>query len=106
MWWLYLKQRIMFWFYPLIGIATAVFAGGVAAVVIYQRITHKEIKKTIKELAIIGALKYRIKKAKEHSVNVGIFNEDDELLDEVELTSEEGISESIANAGNKTYLLC
>ena len=48
----------MFWFYPLIGIATAVFAAGVTAVVIYHRITHKDIKKTIKELAIIGALKY------------------------------------------------
>lgn len=34
----------MFWFYPLIGIATAVFAAGVTAVVIYHRITHKDIK--------------------------------------------------------------
>ena len=106
MWWLYLKQRIMFWFYPLIVIATAVFAGGIVAVVIYHCITHKDIKNKINELNIEGAIKYRVKQAKKHSVNVGIFNEEDEQLDEVEFTSEEGVSKSVANAGNKTYLLC
>ncbi|MCI7427181.1 MAG: hypothetical protein SOY53_07825 [Prevotella sp.] len=41
------------------------------------------------------AFKLRIKEKKKNAVNVGIFDEDDEHLDDVEITSTKGVSKSL-----------
>lgn len=96
----------MFWFAPFIGIASALFVGGVvAAIVINHVITHRDIKRSIKELEVDDAFKYKILKAKEHAVNVGIFDVYDNYLGETELTSDYGMSNSVKYSGDKEYML-
>ena len=41
------------------------------------------------------AFKLLIKEKKKNAVNVGIFDEDDEQLDDVEITSTKGVSKSL-----------
>lgn len=95
----------MFWFYPIISIAAASLIGGVVVLAVHHYITHKDIKERLNALHIDNAFKYKILKAKEKSVRVGIFDCEDEQIDEVEFTSDAGISSAIAKAGNEMYRL-
>ena len=49
------------------------------------------------------AFKLRIKEKKKNAVNVGIFDEDDEHLDDVEITSSKGVSKSL-HKGQTIYV--
>lgn len=95
----------MFWFYPIIAVASAVVAGGIAVIIIDHVITHGDIKRKIVSLTIKKAFKYKILKAKKHSVNVGIFDKKDNFLDSVELKSDAGMSKSVTNSVSNEYYL-
>lgn len=95
----------MFWFSPLIAVATAVAVGSIIVIVIDHVITHGDIKRKIVSMAINKAFKYKILKAKKHSVHVGIFDKEDHILDKVEMKSDKGMSKSVMNGVTKEYTL-
>lgn len=90
----------MFWFVPFIlpGLASAVVAGAVIYTV-YRLITLKIIRDTVKResAGIKGSSKFKVmmKDAKKRKVDVGIFNEKNELLKTVTIESTEGISSEV-----------
>lgn len=94
----------MFWFLPLIGIASAA-AIGIIAITIYHIISHRDVREEVEEIDVDDAFKYKILEAKKHSVHVGIFDKRDNLLQEVELTSDEGVSQNVQRSVCKEYVI-
>lgn len=68
--------------------------GGLAACVICNLIDDKSLKTSAKEIND-KAFKLLIKEKKAKAVNVGIFDQKDKLLEDVEIKSEKGVSSSI-----------
>lgn len=94
----------MFWFIPLIGLASAA-AIGIIAITIYHIISHRDIRREVNEIPVDNAFKYKILEAKKHSVHVGIFDKKDNLLQEVELRSDEGVSQNVQRSVSKEYVI-
>lgn len=101
-----------FWFTPIISAAAAVVADSGIVVYLKHPITLNDIKIKILEVVFKlfakykfeNDLKFKILKAKEHSVNVGIFN-NVEQLESVEISSPQGICEEALNAGGKEFAI-
>lgn len=101
----------MFWFIPIILAAGAAggLAGGVAgiliALVIDHIISHDDIREAVEQEAIPvnDAFKYKIMEAKKHSVNVGLTDKNNNLLGQIELTSDEGVSDEVLQSVGQEY---
>jgi VCBS repeat-containing protein len=78
----------MFWFSPLFAIAATVIAIGIIAV--YH---------------VDDAFKYKIQQAKKNAVDVGIFNSNNELIDNFEIQSDDGVSEEVRASVNQVYYI-
>lgn len=78
--------------------ALGLLAGGLLGATIFLAVDFflsedKLVEEVEKEYP--DAFKLRIKEKKKNAVNVGIFDEDDEHLDDVEITSTKGVSKSL-----------
>ena len=78
--------------------ALGLLAGGLLGATIFMAVDFflskdKLVEKVEEEYP--DAFKLLIKEKKKNAVNVGIFDEDDEHLDDVEITSTKGVSKSL-----------
>ena len=78
--------------------ALGLLAGGLLGATIFLAVDFflskdKLVEKVEEEYP--DAFKLLIKEKKKNAVNVGIFDEDDEHLDDVEITSTKGVSKSL-----------
>lgn len=102
----------MFWFSPIISAAAAVVAASGVVVYIKHPVTLNDIKSKLMEVVFKLFMKYKFKKdlkckimkAKEHSIPVGIFD-NNELLETVEISSPKGLSEDVLNAEGKEFII-
>lgn len=94
----------MFWFLPIIGLAAAATIG-IIAITVYHIITHRDVRENVEEIAVDDAFKYRILEAKKHSVKVGIFDKNNNMLQQAEITSDEGVSNTVRRSIDKEYYL-
>ena len=78
--------------------ALGLLAGGLLGATIFLTVDYSISKETLVENVedeYPDAFKLLIKEKKKNAVNVGIFDEDDEHLDDVEITSTKGVSKSL-----------
>ena len=78
--------------------ALGLLAGGLLGATIFMAVDFflsedKLVEEVEKQYP--DAFKLLIKEKKKNAVNVGIFDEDDEHLDDVEITSTKGVSKSL-----------
>ncbi len=81
-------------------------AGGVIGVAIAIAINHFLSEGTLKKIVWKenpNAFKMLIKEKKKNAVNVGIFGESDEHLDDMEITTSKGVSRKLSK-GQTIYL--
>ncbi len=86
--------------------ALGLLAGGLLGATIFLAVDFflsedKLVEKVEEEYP--DAFKLLIKDKKKNAVNVGIFDEDDEHLDDVEITSSKGVSKSL-HKGQTIYV--
>lgn len=86
--------------------ALGLLAGGLLGATIFLAVDFflsedKLVEKVEEEYP--DAFKLLIKEKKKNAVNVGIFDEDDEHLDDVEITSSKGVSKSL-HKGQTIYV--
>lgn len=93
----------MFWFSPLFAIAATVIAIGIIAV--YHVITHQDVRDAVESIAVDDAFKYKIQQAKKNAVDVGIFNSNNDLIDNFEIQSDDGVSEEVRASVNQVYYI-
>ena len=78
--------------------ALGLLAGGLLGATIFMAVDYfLSEDKLVEEVEeqYPDAFKLLIKEKKKNAVNVGIFDEDDEHLDDVEITSTKGVSKSL-----------
>ena len=78
--------------------ALGLLAGGLLGATIFLAVDFfLSEDKLVEEVEVQypDAFKLLIKEKKKNAVNVGIFDEDDEHLDDVEITSTKGVSKSL-----------
>ena len=77
--------------------ALGLLAGGLLGATIFMAVDYflSEDKLVEEEEQYPDAFKLLIKEKKKNAVNVGIFDEDNEHLDDVEITSTKGVSKSL-----------
>lgn len=71
-------------------VAVAIFATIKVAGIINEKLIIKNVKKRNKD-----AFKALIKEKKKYAVNVGIFDEEEENIGNIEIKSDEGVSDSL-----------
>ncbi len=86
--------------------ALGLLAGGLLGATIFMAVDFflskdKLVEKVEEEYP--DAFKLLIKEKKKNAVNVGIFDEDNEHLDDVEITSSKGVSKSL-HKGQTIYV--
>lgn len=86
----------LFW-----GAASAA-AGAAVAYVIDKAITAYSVKETVREKCP-GALKAIIMEKKQNAVNVGIFDQNNQRSESIEIQSSKGVSNSL-HVGQEIYL--
>ena len=78
--------------------ALGLLAGGLLGATIFMAVdfflSEDKLVEEVEE-QYPDAFKLLIKEKKKNAVNVGIFDEDDEHLDDVEITSTKGVSKSL-----------
>ena len=78
--------------------ALGLLAGGLLGATIFMAVdfflSEDKLVEEVEE-QYPDAFKLLIKKKKQNAVNVGIFDEDNEHLDDVEITSTKGVSKSL-----------
>lgn len=78
--------------------ALGLLAGGLLGATIFMAVdfflSEDKLVEEVEE-QYPDAFKLLIKEKKKNTVNVGIFDEDDEHLDDVEITSTKGVSKSL-----------
>lgn len=82
-------------------------AGGIAGAALLSKavdffLDKDTLKETVQE-ECPDAFKMLIKEKKKKAVNVGIFDEDDEHLDDMEITTSKGVSRKLSK-GQTIYL--
>ena len=78
--------------------ALGLLAGGLLGATIFMAVDYFISEETLVEKVeeeYPDAFKLLIKEKKKNAVNVGIFDEDNEHLDDVEITSTKGVSKSL-----------
>ena len=78
--------------------ALGLLAGGLLGATIFMAVDYFISEETLVENVeeeYPDAFKLLIKEKKKNAVNVGIFDEDNEHLDDVEITSSKGVSKSL-----------
>ena len=78
--------------------ALGLLAGGLLGATIFMAVDYFISEETLVENVeeeYPDAFKLRIKEKKKNAVNVGIFDEDNEHLDDMEITSSKGVSKSL-----------
>ena len=78
--------------------ALGLLAGGLLGATIFLTVDYFISKETLVENVedeYPDAFKLLIKEKKKNAVNVGIFDEDNEHLDDMEITSSKGVSKSL-----------
>lgn len=86
--------------------ALGLLAGGLLGATIFMAVDYFISEETLVENVeeeYPDAFKLRIKEKKKNAVNVGIFDEDDEHLDDMEITSSKGVSKSL-HKGQTIYV--
>lgn len=81
-------------------------AGGLLGATIFMAVDYFISEETLVENVeeeYPDAFKLRIKEKKKNAVNVGIFDEDNEHLDDMEITSSKGVSKSL-HKGQTIYV--
>ena len=86
--------------------ALGLLAGGLLGATIFMAVDYFISEETLVENVeeeYPYAFKLRIKEKKKNAVNVGIFDEDNEHLDDMEITSSKGVSKSL-HKGQTIYV--
>lgn len=86
--------------------ALGLLAGGLLGATIFMAVDYFISEETLVENVeeeYPDAFKLLIKEKKKNAVNVGIFDEDNEHLDDVEITSSKGVSKSL-HKGQTIYV--
>ena len=86
--------------------ALGLLAGGLLGATIFMAVDYFISEETLVENVekeYPDAFKLRIKEKKKNAVNVGIFDEDNEHLDDMEITSSKGVSKSL-HKGQTIYV--
>ena len=86
--------------------ALGLLAGGLLGATIFMAVDYFISEETLVENVeeeYPDAFKLRIKEKKKNAVNVGIFDEDHEHLDDMEITSSKGVSKSL-HKGQTIYV--
>lgn len=86
--------------------ALGLLAGGLLGATIFMAVDYFISEETLVENVekeYPDAFKLLIKEKKKNAVNVGIFDEDNEHLDDMEITSSKGVSKSL-HKGQTIYV--
>lgn len=86
--------------------ALGLLAGGLLGATIFMAVDYFISEETLVENVeeeYPDAFKLRIKEKKKNAVNVGIFDEDNEHLDDMEITSSKGVSKNL-HKGQTIYV--
>ena len=86
--------------------ALGLLAGGLLGATIFMAVDYFISEETLVENVeeeYPDAFKLRIKEKKKNAVKVGIFDEDDEHIDDIEITSSKGVSKSL-HKGQTIYV--
>ena len=75
--------------------ALGLLAGGLLGATIFMAVDFFLSEDKLVEEQYPDAFKLLIKEKKKNAVNVGIFDKDNEHLDDVEITSSKGVSKSL-----------